>query len=139
VEALAFLSDIPTPIWAALSGGISGVGTWWLSMKKMSTAVERARIKMHADALTEETAERAAFRASLMADIAALRVLMKECDAERDLLRSRVHATEGQILVLKASNEIMERWVAFFKDRNALDPRAVSGVPSAGGSAWSHQ
>jgi hypothetical protein len=66
-----------------------------------------------------------------MADIANLRVLVKDCDTDRDLLRTRVNAAEEQILVLKASNEIMERWLAFFKDRNAMEPRSGSGhVPA---------
>jgi hypothetical protein len=61
-----------------------------------------------------------------MADISDLRQLMKQCEEDRDLLRTRVNAAEEQILVLKASNEIMERWLAFFKDRNAMDVRMAA-------------
>ncbi len=100
-------------------------------MRQINVSVERARLKMNADALAEESAERAAFRATLMADISNLRMLVKDCDTDRDLLRTRVNAAEEQILVLKASNEIMERWLAFFKDRNAMEPRAASGHAQA--------
>jgi hypothetical protein len=126
LDLLTAFSDIPTPVWVALSGGISGVGTWIVSMRQIAVSIERARLKNNAEMLAGESAERAAFRAALMTDISDLRALMKECEADRDLLRTRVNAAEEQILVLKASNEIMERWLAFFKDRNALDVRMAS-------------
>jgi hypothetical protein len=134
LDPLTVFSDIPTPVWAAASGAISGIGTWIVSMRQIGVSVERARIKMVADASADESAERAAFRATLMADISNLRLLMKECEVDRDFLRTRVNATEEQILVLKASNEIMERWLAFFKDRNAMDVRAASGQGQADAS-----
>jgi hypothetical protein len=126
LNPLVVFSDIPTPVWVALSGAISGFGTWIVSMRQIAVSIERARLKNNAEALAEESAERTAFRATLMADIADLRQLLKECEADRDLLRTRVYAAEEQILVLKASNEIMERWLAFFKDRNALDVRMAA-------------
>jgi hypothetical protein len=127
LEFLEFLSGIPTSVWAALAGGVSGIGTWIVGMRQVSASIERARLKINADASAGESAERAAFRAALMADVAELRRLIKECDADRDLLRCRVNTTEEQILVLKASNEIMERWLAFFKNRNTLETHMASG------------
>ena len=118
---LAVFSDIPTPVWVALSGMISGIGTWIISMRQINISIDRARLKIAAETLADESAERAAFRATLMADISSLRMLVKDCDTDRDVLRTRVNAAEEQILVLKASNEIMERWVKFFKERDALD------------------
>lgn len=87
---------------------------------------------MIADASSEETAERTAFRATLMAEISSLRQLIKECEIEKVSIRERVNRAEEQILVLNASNEIMEKWVAFFKDRNDLDGRlsTKATVPS---------
>jgi hypothetical protein len=120
-------SDIPTPVWVALSGVISGIGTWLVSMRQISSSLEGVRLKMNADAQSNEASERAAFRTALMADISELRVQMKECETDRDHLRTRVNAAEEQILVLRASNEIMERWLTFFKDRNATD---LSVVPT---------
>lgn len=122
-----FFSVIPTAVWAALSGGISSIGTWFIGMRNISVSIERERVRSNAETSAGESAERAAFRATLMVEISALRLLIKECDAERDMLRVRNNAAEGQILVLKASNEIMEKWVAFFKDRGGLDARATSG------------
>jgi hypothetical protein len=123
LDFLTFLSKLPTPLWVALSGIVSGIGAWIVSIRKINASVERARIKMIADASSEETAERTAFRATLMAEISSLRQLIKECETEKVSIRERVNRAEEQILVLNASNEIMEKWVAFFKDRNDLDGR----------------
>lgn len=125
-DLFALFSGVPTPVWAALSGGLSGLGTWAVGMRKVSAAIKRERLKMHANALAEETAERASFRAALMAEISELRQQMKECETDRDHLRSRVNVAEEQIMVLKASNEIMERWLAFFRDRSALEVQIPS-------------
>jgi hypothetical protein len=95
-------------------------------MRKVSASIERTRIKMIADASSEESAERAAFRATLMTEIAALRVMVKECETEKDSIRERVNRAEEQIIVLNASNEIMEKWVAFFKDRSDPDGRPAA-------------
>jgi hypothetical protein len=127
LDPIVFLSDIPAPLWAALSGGLSGAGAWFVGMRQISASIERERLKVKAEALTDEHAERAAFRTALMADISDLRRLMKECEVDRDFLRTRVNTAEEQILVLKASNEIMERWLNFFKHRNALDAHVVVG------------
>jgi hypothetical protein len=126
---LNLLSDIPTPVWAALSGGISGVGAWLVGMRRVDAQIESARVKLNADVRMEENAERAVFRATLMADIADLRRQVKECDSDRDILRVRVNTTEESILVLKASNQIMERWLAFFKDRNGWEVPVPSERP----------
>ena len=124
-----YLAGMPTAVWAALSGAVSGLATWFVGMRNISVSVEGARIRLAAEAAAGESADRAAFRVTLMAEISDLRLMIKECDAERDVLRGRINATEGQILVLKASNEIMERWVRFFKDRDALD---LSNYPFSG-------
>jgi hypothetical protein len=121
------LSDIPAPVWAALTGGFSGIGAWFIGMRQISASIENERLKLMAEASSGEIAERAAFRAALMADIADLRRQMKECEADREALRIRLNTAEEQILVLKASNEIMERWLVFFKDRNALDAHVALG------------
>ena len=127
MDLLTLLSKIPTPAWVALSGGIGSLGTWIVSMRQVSVSVERMRLKWKSEAVAEESAERAAFRAMLLSDISDLRQLVKECEIDRDALRTRVNVAEEQILVLKASNEIMDRWLTFFKDRNAMEPRPGSG------------
>lgn len=87
-----------------------------ISLQKVHASLEKARLKMTLEASASETAERAAFRASLMGELSGMRTMIKECEADRDSLRERLNAAEAQILVLKASNEIMEKWVAFFRD-----------------------
>lgn len=131
VDLLTFFSKLPTPLWVALSGIVSGIGAWIVSIRKINASVERARIKMIADTSSGESAERAAFRATLMTELSALRQLIKECESEKDSIRERVNRAEEQILVLNASNEIMEKWVAFFKDRNDLDVRLPAKTASA--------
>ena len=93
-------------------------------MRQIAVSIERARLKNNAEMLGRgDCRTRSVSAPHSMTDISDLGALMKECEADRDLLRTRVNAAEEQILVLKASNEIMERWLAFFKDRNALDVR----------------
>jgi hypothetical protein len=92
-------------------------------MNRINASIERVRIKTSAESVAAEATERAAFRATLMTELAAMRQLLKECESNRDLLRERLNTAEGQIVILKASNEIMERWVAFFKDRAAPQSR----------------
>jgi hypothetical protein len=123
-----FVSDHSTQIWVALSGFVGGLATWIVSMRQIHASIERARIKVMADASLGENAERTAFRATLMVEISALRTLIKECENEKDAIRERVNRAEGQILVLKASNEIMEKWVTFFKDRTDPDARQLTKV-----------
>jgi hypothetical protein len=126
-----FLADHASTIWAVAAAGISGLGAWLLSLRNISATVERTRIAMSADESKAEAVERAAFRSSLVAEVAEMRQMIKECETDKDTLRQRLSATEGQILILKASNEIMERWVAFFNERGlSLDNVAHMG-PSA--------
>jgi hypothetical protein len=129
LDLLTFISEIPTPVSVALSGVASGLGTWIISIRKISASIERARLKMVADASTGENTERAAFRAALMAEVSALRQLVKECENEKVSIRERVNRAEEQILVLNASNEIMEKWVTFFKDRQESDDRMSKQKP----------
>lgn len=95
----------------------------FIRVRRINASIERMRLKTNAEATAAELAERAAFRAALMAEIGAVRLMMKECETEREALRERLATAEAQILVLKASNEIMEKWVAFFRD--GVAPRAA--------------
>jgi uncharacterized protein HemX len=132
VDAPAFLIDHATAIWAALAAGVSGLGAWLLSLRNISATVERARLAMNADVSKAEAAERAAFRTSLMSELSEMRRLIKECETERETLQQRLNTAEGQILVLKASNEIMERWVAFFNERGLSPEGPVHADRSSG-------
>src|ERR1700742_68594 len=98
-----FLANHASAIWAVAAAGISGLGAWLLSLHNISGAVERTRIAMSANESKDEAVERAAFRSSLIEEVAEMRQLIKECETDKDMLRKRLSATEGQILVLKAS------------------------------------
>ena len=124
MDLLAFLAEHSTAVWGAASGAVSGIGMFLISFWKISASVERARMKTTADAAAAETAERTAFRASLMDELAGLRAQIKACEADKNQLRERLNNAEAEILVLKASNEIMEKWVAFFRD--GISPQASS-------------
>jgi hypothetical protein len=124
LDPLAFLAEHSTALWGAVSGAVSGIGMFLLSFRKVSASVEHARMKMAADAAKVEIGERAAFRASLMNELAGLRAQIKACEADKNQLRERLYNAEAEILVLKASNEIMEKWVAFFRD--GISPQASS-------------
>lgn len=132
MEPMLFLSEHATAIGAVAAAGVSGLGAWLLSLRNIGATVERTRIVMSADESKAEAAERAAFRSSLIAEVAEMRQLIKECETDKVTLRQRLSATEGQILVLKASNEIMERWVAFFNERGMWLDHAPHSGPSAG-------
>ena len=129
MDPLAFLAEHSTALWGALSGTASGLGVFLLSVWRIRASVERARIQLMADAAATEAAERAAFRTSLMEEIADLRVQVKACELDKNQLRERLNTAEAEILVLKASNEIMEKWVAFFRDGKVPQPAPVSLVP----------
>jgi hypothetical protein len=116
---MVFLNDHQASLGAVVAARISGLGAWLLSLRNINATVERTRIAMAADVSNAEAAERAAFRTALMTEISEMRQLVKECETEKESLRLRLNAADGQILVLKASNEIMERWIAFFNERGA--------------------
>ena len=125
---LTLLIEHSAVVWAVLSGLASGCAAMFIRVRRINASIERVRLKTSAEAAAAELAERAAFRAALMAEIGAVRHMMKDCETEREALRERLGATEAQILVLKASNEIMEKWVAFFRD--GVAPRAGSSTTS---------
>jgi hypothetical protein len=126
LDLLAFLTEHSTAIWGAVSGVAGGIGMFLVSFWKVSASFERARLKMASDAAAAETAERAAFRASLMGELSGLRAQIRECETDKNALRERLNNAEAEILVLKASNEIMEKWVAFFRD--GIAPQASTLV-----------
>jgi hypothetical protein len=134
LNPLPFLADYATPASAVVAAGISGLGAWLVSRRNISATVERTRTAMTADGSNAEAVERAAFRTSLMSEVSEMRQMMKECETDKEVLRQRLNATEGQILVLKASNEIMERWVAFFNERDVSPDQAAGTEPPANGS-----
>ncbi len=125
MDPLAFLAEHSTAAWSAVSGVASGAGALFLSFRTLNLSRERVQMKMSLEASASETAERAAFRSTLIAELSRLRAMIKECEADKELLRERLNTAEAQILVLKASNEIMEKWVAFFRDGISPQPSSL--------------
>jgi hypothetical protein len=39
-------SELPTPIWVAVSGALSAVGAWFVSVARINASIEQARIKL---------------------------------------------------------------------------------------------
>jgi hypothetical protein len=130
---MVFFADHAAPIWALVSAGVSGLGAWLLSMRNISATLERSRIAMSADIVSAEAVERAAFRTALMTEVSEMRQRIKDAEIEKENLRQRLNAADGQILVLKASNEIMERWIAFFNERGmGMDHPLHQETPTIG-------
>jgi hypothetical protein len=128
---LELLQALPGPAWSLAAGIFAGTVSWLISRRKAAVDMANVRLRYKADTLQTENAERAAFRASLMTEIGKVREEVKECEAMREQLRKRVNALEEEILVLRASNEIMQRWVSFFKQRDA----EVTGTTGVGTKA----
>ncbi len=127
---MVFIADHAAPIWAIVSAAVSGFGAWLLSMRNINATLERSRIALSADLASAEAVERAAFRTALMTEVSEMRQRIKESEIEKETLRQRLNIADGQILVLKASNEIMEKWIAFFNERGMGSDRAVHVDPA---------
>jgi IS1 family transposase len=122
-----FFSQHTSPVWAALSSIISGIGAWLLSRRNISAMIERARIESSVEVSASETEERTAFRAMLMTEVTIMRQLVRECDADNEILRERLNTAMAQSLVLRATVEIMEKRVAFGRQRQALGGESEPG------------
>jgi len=122
------LATIPAAAWAAVTGGLSSVLTWRLGVRGMRNAARKDREKFTEDYAASEQADRAQFRTTLMSDLAALRALQKECEVDRDHLRGRINDNAKQILMLKASAEIMQKWLDFFRKAETAMPGALNAL-----------
>jgi hypothetical protein len=87
MDPLTIFSDIPAPAWIVLLGTLSGIAAWIVSARKINASFERVRTRMIAEASTGKAAERAAFRKAMMAEIAIMRGLVKECEARSEVRR----------------------------------------------------
>lgn len=120
-DLLDWLVALPTAAWVAVSGVASALGSWAISVKTLRVAIARERDKVMSETAATENAERALFRTTLMSDIQGLRLLIKECEIDRTAMRARIVATEEQLIVQQGSNEIMQRWIAFFRSQGAAN------------------
>ena len=74
----------------------------------------------------------------LMTEIAAMRRLIKEYESDIELLRERLNTALSQSLVLRATVEIMEKRVAFLKDRHGPNDRVpvVANLTRESSAEW---
>jgi hypothetical protein len=124
VGFLSALQSLPVPFWSLLAAIICSFVSWLIAMRRASVTLERERMHAQAHTLASENVERAAFRSALMTEIGKVREEIKDCEAAREALRGRVNALEEQLIVLRATNEIMQRWLVFFKQREG-GPAAI--------------
>jgi hypothetical protein len=111
-------------MWAVLLSMVSGIGAWLLGRRNMANLIEQLQIGATAELSAAENGARAAFRDLLMAEIAAMRQSIKEYNAESETVRDRLNTAVAQTLVLRATIEMLERRIAFCKERHvARDQR----------------
>jgi hypothetical protein len=118
VDLSVFFSDCNSPMWAVLLSVLSGIGAWLLGRRNRANLIEQLQAGTNAESSAAENGERAAFRELLMAEMAALRLSIKEYNAENEMVRERLNIAVAQTLVLRATIEIMEKRVASCKERH---------------------
>jgi hypothetical protein len=100
---MVLFADVPPPIWVALFGVVSGIGARFVSESKINASFERARIKTIAEGSKRE----AAFRAKMMAEIAAVRGLVKACEPGREVKCQGARPAVDRFLVPPAAGQNM--------------------------------
>jgi hypothetical protein len=130
---LIFFSERPPSIWIAICDLFSRFGAWLRRRLQGNIDQHAARLDTGADIWAEEPRQRTAFRTMLMTEIAGMRLVIKEYEIDTGILRQRLNAALAQSLVLRATVEIMEKRVAFLKDRQAThDHEAVIAAQKSG-------
>jgi hypothetical protein len=141
-----FFSDCSSPMWAVLLSVVSGIGAWLLGRRNRANLIEQLQVGTNTEPSAAENGARAAFRNLLLAEIAAMRQSIKEYKAESETVRDRLNTAVAQTLVLRATIEIMEKRVAFCRERHAardqwgpakheLGPQEVTKRPLCRGAA----
>ena len=141
-----FFSDCSSPMWAVMLSVVSGIGAWLLGRRNRANLIEQLQVGTNAELSAAENGARAAFRNLLLAEISAMRQLIKEYDVESETVRDRLNTAVAQTLVLSATIEIMEKRVAFCRERHVardqwepakheLGPQEVTKRPLYRGAA----
>lgn len=113
-------AELATPGLLVLGSAVGALGTWILKLKGLSAHVEAEHQKTVTHMFDAEIAERSTFRAMMLRDVAEMRAIAKECEADRDALRTRLSLTEKNVMLLQANSEITDKWLEFLKENNAL-------------------
>jgi hypothetical protein len=116
---LIFFSQHSPSIWIAICGLFGGPWAWLRGRPHQDTPPDAVRLDTSAAIWADEPGQRTAFRTMLMTEIAGMRLVIKEYEIDTGILRQRLNAALAQSLVLRATVEIMEKRVAFLKDRQA--------------------
>ena len=118
------IDQLATPGWIALGSALGALGAWLLNLKRVTAAVSVEHEKLVLQKAEAEAAERESFRTVLLREVGDLRTVARDCEFDKEALRkrlgqaeTRVSQAEGKIILLEASNQIMEKWIAFFKER----------------------
>jgi hypothetical protein len=134
MQPLIFFSQTAAPIWVVLASLLSGLGVWLLGRQRKDTTVKPTGVDTSPAIWLAETGQRTEFRSMLMKEIAGMRQVIKEYEVDTEILRQRLNTALAQSLVLRATVEIMEKRVAFLRDRQALHEQGAS-VPARDGKA----
>jgi hypothetical protein len=121
-------------IWSAVSGIGGLIGASILARQRIKgeaaskLLVEKEKLKeaMIKEMTTQETTERAAFRAALISELAELRKAVKDCEEDRRQLNERITAHSSDLKMLQAECSIMKMQMKFLGgniDGNIDGPR----------------
>jgi predicted RNase H-like nuclease (RuvC/YqgF family) len=108
-------------IWSAVSGIGGLIGASILSRQRIKgeaaakLLLEKEKLKdaTMKEMTTQETTERAAFRAALMSELADLRKAVKDCEEDRRQLNERITAHSSDLKMLQAECSIMKMQMKF--------------------------
>jgi hypothetical protein len=115
-----------TLIWVVLVGLFSALGAWLIRRPHSGAMVKPVGVDTSPEIWLTETGQRTEFRTMLMKEIAGMRQVIKEYEVDTEVLRQRLNAALAQSLVLRATVEIMEKRVAFLKDRQVVQDHEAS-------------
>lgn len=112
------LGDHYVTILVSLGVGVfSVVGTLLTTRSSRASTEETARSQFRNDLMTE--------RRTLLEDVAKVQAAHDRCTADLADVTRRLSSAEQHIAVLRGSNEVMEKWVSFFKEQ-----MPTRGVPT---------
>ena len=132
LSILVIVFEYAKSVWTRLSAPLRDFRAWLLHRLLKPVTTTPVRIDTGADIRAIETRQRSEFRTMLMSEISGMRQVIKEHEADTESLRHRLNTTLAQALVLRATVEIMEKRVAFLKDRQAIQHQGIS-FPNRGG------
>lgn len=108
----------PTVLIGLGSGVLSVVVTLVTTRSTRASTEETARAKFREDLMAE--------RKTLVAELEKVQAAHDKCSIDLSDVKNRLNSAEQHIAVLRGSNEVMEKWVVFFKEQ--MGPARVTPV-----------